>query len=308
MTRHRDFDSSMDLRETVHAIRVLLAVTELGSFSAAAEKLNLTPSAVSKAVTRAEARLGARLVQRTTRSVRLTDLGEGYVARGRQLVGDLWELEAEIGDRGGAMRGPLRVAAPATYGAVRVAPVIAQFQREHPEVRVSLRCDDRVHDLVAEGFDVAIRMLAEPPAEVVARALADDRRGLYASPGYLKKHRAPKGVDALGDHALLRYGAGEGSIDWSLREGDMTKRLRAAAAFSSDSVLAVREAARAGLGIAELPEYLAAEDAAGGALVEVLPGVVPTRRRVYAVYLPSRYQPARVRALLDRLARGLGAR
>ncbi|APR85216.1 Transcriptional regulator, LysR family protein [Minicystis rosea] len=295
----------MDLRETVHTIRVLLAVTELGSFSAAASKLNLTPSAVSKTVSRAEARLGARLVQRTTRRVRLTDLGEGYLARGRQLVGDLWELEAEIGDRDAAMRGPVRVAAPSTYGAVRVAPVVAAFQREHPDVRVSLRCDDRMHDLVAEGIDVAIRMLVEPPAEVVARVLADDRRGLYASPAYLKTHRAPKAVDALVDHALLRYGAGEGAVDLALRAGGAEMRVKAPAVFSSDNVLAVREAACAGLGIAELPEYLVEGELARGRLVEVLPGVVPTRRRVYAVYLPSRYQPARVRALLDRLVRSL---
>ena len=309
-TRFHDTDSPIEVREAAHALQVLVAIADLRSFSAAAERLRLTPSAVSKAVTRAEAQLGVRLVQRTTRRVSLTDLGEAYVARGRQLLGDIEALTREVAARDGAVRGPLRVAAPTIYGALRVAPLVARFQKKNPSVSVDLRCGDRFADLVAERVDVAVRIVAEPPVEFVARALEADRRGLYASPAYLRARRAPRSVADLASHAGLRYGSDASpNVAWYVAEpgGAARKIALAPAVFSSDSVLAVREAARAGLGIAELPGYLAEVDVAAGALREVLPGWIPVRRRVFAVYLPSRYLPARVRAFVAFLVAALGA-
>ncbi|AUX36620.1 MULTISPECIES: LysR family transcriptional regulator [Sorangium] len=308
-TRIRELGSSIDPSEAAHALRLLVAIADLRSFSAAAERLGLTPSAVSKAVSRAEARLGVRLVQRTTRRVSLTDLGEAYVARGRQLLADVESLERDIAARDQAVRGPLRVAAPAVYGACRVAPICARFQAEHPGVTVDLRCGDRLADLVEERIDVAVRMVTAPPAELVARPLEDDRRGLYASPGYLRRRRAPRDAAELGAHAGLRYGPGGAShVVFRLVEpGGAEAPVRVPAAFSSDSVLAVLEATRAGLGLAELPAYLVADDVAAGRLREVLAGWLPVRRRVVAVYLPSRFLPARVRAFVDHLAGALRA-
>ncbi|WP_437722696.1 LysR family transcriptional regulator [Sorangium sp. So ce861] len=305
----RELGSSIDPSEAAHALRLLVAIADLRSFSAAAERLGLTPSAVSKAVSRAEARLGVRLVQRTTRRVSLTDLGEAYVARGRQLLADVESLERDIAARDQAVRGPLRVAAPAVYGARRVAPICARFQAEHPGVTVDLRCGDRLADLVEERIDVAIRMVTAPPAELVARPLEDDRRGLYASPGYLRRRPAPRDAAALGAHAGLRYGPGGAShaVFRLVEPGGAEAPVRVPAVFSSDSVLAVLEATRAGLGVAELPAYLVADDVAAGRLREVLAGWLPVRRRVVAVYLPSRFLPARVRAFVDHLAGALRA-
>lgn len=284
-----ELDASDDLRDTVHTLRALTAIAETGSFTRAAERMGQTPSAISKTIARAEQRLGVRLVQRTTRRAQLTADAAQYLARGRELLGELAALESSLVDRSTTMRGRVRISAPSVYGALFVAPVVAAVRRDHPELRIDLRCEDRMVDLVSDGVDVAVRFLSAPPEGLVAKPLHDDDRGLFASTAYLRAHAAPRTLAELDRHARLHYGAP-----------------RAEAAFASDSVLAVREAARAGAGIAELPRYLAAEDLAHGALVEVLPGTMPARRRVYAVYLPARPQAARVRVVIERLIAALG--
>jgi DNA-binding transcriptional LysR family regulator len=301
----------MDSVEVTRTLCLLVAVAEGRSFSVAAKALRLTPSAVSKAVARAEARLGARLVQRTTRRVSLTDLGQTYVERGRTVLADLDQIEREVTARDDTVRGSLRVAAPTIYGALRAAPLVARFQREYPQVDVDLRCNDDVVDLVGDRVDVALRMIAAPPAEVVARRLEPDRRGLYASPAYLERSPRVRDVDDLASHAAVhyvRYGAGNArSVEWQLVAEGAQRRVRSVLAFSSDSLLAVREAARAGLGVAELPAYLADRDVEEGLLREVLPGSLPVRRSVFAMYLPSRYLPQRTRALVAFLVKAVAA-
>jgi DNA-binding transcriptional LysR family regulator len=286
---HRDGRSS-DVADAAHGLRLLVAIADAGSFTAAGAHLGLTPSAVSKAVTRVEARLGVRLLQRTTRRVAFTDAGEAYVARGRQLIADFDGLEREISSRDGTIRGTLRVSAPAVYGSVKVAPLLVALARKHPALDVHLKCEDRLVDMVVERIDVAVRILSALPAEFVARALTEDRRGLYASPAYLRGARAPRTLDDLAAHALVTYSGGS-----TMRRGRVV--------FATDSILAAREAARGGLGIAELPDYLARDDAASGALREVLPGAVPVTRQIYALYLPSPYLPPQVRAFIDLLVR-----
>ncbi len=280
-----------DVTDATHGLQLLVAIADGGSFTAAATRLGLTPSAVSKGVMRVETRLGVRLLQRTTRRVSLTDAGEAYVARGRQLMADFEGLEREVSSRDKTMRGTLRVSAPTVYGSVKVAPLLVELARKHPELDVHLKCEDRLVDMVVERIDVAVRMVSTLPAEFVARALTDDRRGFYASPAYLRGARAPKTLDDLGSHALIAY------------SGAPNRVRRGRAVFATDSILAAREAARGGLGIAELPEYLAREDVAAGALREVLPGALPVTRKIYALYLPSRYLPPQVRAFVELLVR-----
>ena len=291
-----------DIRETVHALRALGAIADTGSFVAASKRLQLTASAVSKVIARAESRLGVRLVQRTTRRVQLTEAATEYLKEGRALLGQLTALEDALVERTTSVKGLVRVAAPSMYGALAVAPVLAAVQQEHPHLRIDLRCDDRLVDLVAEGIDFAIRFLPQPPAGVYARVLHDDVRALFAAPGYLRQRPAPTRIADLSQHALLRYGPGAGPLVWTF--GVDHEPVRATPHFSSDSIIAVREATLAGVGIAELPVAFAARHVAEGRLVEVLPGTVPTRRRVYAVYL-SRRMPSRVRTVLDALATSL---
>ena len=284
-------ERSSDAAEAAHGLQLLVAIADSGSFTAAGARLGLTPSAVSKAVARAEARLGVRLLQRTTRRVAFTDAGQAYVARGRQLIADFEGLDREMSSRGDTVRGTLRVSAPTVYGSVKVAPLLVALARKHPALDVQLKCEDRLVDIVIERIDVAVRILSALPAEFVARALTDDRRALYASPAYLRGARAPRTLDDLASHALITYSAGSA----------MPRRGRVV--FATDSVLAACEAARGGLGIAELPDYLARDDAAAGALREVLPGAVPATRKIYALYLPSRYLLPQVRAFVDLLVR-----
>jgi len=282
---------SHDVADAAQGLQLLVAIADGGSFTAAGARLGLTPSAVSKAVARVEARLGARLLQRTTRRVALTDAGEAYVARGRALLADFEALERETSAQDDAIRGTLRVSAPAVYGSVKVAPLLVALARKHPALDVQLKCEDRLVDMVIERIDVAVRILSTLPAELVARALADDRRGLYASPAYLRGAHVPKTTGDLASHALVTYSGGSSAV----RRGRVI--------FATDSILAAREAARGGLGIAELPEYLARDDVAEGALREVLPGAIPVTRKIYALYLPSRYLPPQVRAFVDLLVR-----
>ncbi|WP_146651469.1 LysR family transcriptional regulator [Labilithrix luteola] len=274
----------------------VVAIADCGSFAAAGARLGLTPSAVSKTVTRVEARLGIRLLQRTTRRVALTDAGEAYVVRGRQLLADFEGLERETSSRDETIRGTLRVSAPAVYGSVKVAPLLTVLASKHPALDVHLTCDDRLVDMVVERIDVGVRILSTLPAEFVARELTEDRRGLYASPAYLRRAGTPRTLDDLASHALVVYSGGPTTV----RRGRVV--------FATDNILAAREAARGGLGIAELPEYLARDDAAAVALREVLPGVVPPTRKIYALYLPSRYLPPQVRAFVDLLVRDAKSR
>jgi len=228
--------------------------------------------------------------------VAFTDAGEAYIARGRQLITDFEGLERETSSRDDTIRGTLRVSAPMVYGSVKVAPVLAALARKHPALDVHLKCEDRLVDMVVERIDVAVRILSTLPAEFVARTLTEDRRGLYASPAYLRGHGAPKTTADLASHALITYSGGS-SV---LRRGRVV--------FATDSILAAREAARGSLGIVELPAYLAREDVAAKALREVLPGAVPATRKIYALYLPSRYLPPQVRAFVDLLVRDATSR
>src|SRR6516162_4956009 len=225
MLRH---GRSSNVADATHGLQLLVAIADSGSFTAAGARLGLTPSAVSKAVTRIEARLGVRLLQRTTRRVAFTDAGEAYVARGRQLIADFDGLEREMSSRDDTIRGTLRVSAPAVYGSLKVAPLLAALARKHPALDVQLKCEDRLVDMVVERIDVAVRILSALPAESVARALTDDRRGLYASPAYLRAARAPRTLEDLASHAVVAY------------SGGATKLRHGRVVFTTDSILAAR--------------------------------------------------------------------
>ena len=295
MTRRREWRSSIDVAERAHTLQLLVAISEAGSLTAAGERVGLTPSAVSKALTRAEARIGVRLLQRTTRRVALTDQGESYVAQGRRVLEALEALERDASARDGGVRGTVRVSAPAVYGALKVAPRLATLQLSHPALCVQLQCDDRMLDIVAERIDVAVRIVRTPPPEFVARLIGPDRRGLYASPSYLRPFGTLRALEDLAGHAAIVYsGAATPEPLWA----------RARVMFATNNILAAREAVRVGVGIAELPTYLADEDVATGRLCEVARGTLPATRKIFAVYPSSRYVPAPVRACVNAIVNG----
>ncbi|HEY2515479.1 MAG TPA: LysR family transcriptional regulator [Polyangiaceae bacterium] len=291
-------------RDTFAGMAAFLAAVDGGSFSKAATKLGLTPSGVSKLIARLEERLDVQLFHRTTRRIQLTELGTFYFERVRRIFDDVQSLETEIEESRAKPRGLLRVTAPVVLGQIRILPVVVAFRAEFPDVRVDLILADRVVDLIEERIDVAIRMTAAPPMAYVARKLGDDRRLFCASPAYLARRGRPRHPKDLEDHDCLVFYADGAPIPWKLRDkAGKPASVRVCGPLQANNTLALRDAALAGLGIADLPAYLAAEDLRAGRLESVLDDFVAFERAVYAVYPPGRSIPARSREFVRVLAR-----
>jgi LysR family transcriptional activator of dmlA len=290
------------LPEVVRGMAAIVAVADHGSLAAAAQALALTPSAVSKLVSRAEARLGARLLQRSTRRVVFTDAGLAYCERARRVLAELDAGERELQERDPVPRGTLTVSAPASYGQVRVVPLVLGFQRRYPEVAVRLDLTDRHVDLLEERVDLAVRVTASPPLALVARKLEDDVRVLCASPAYLAARPAPASPAELVDHVCLALLGGGAIQPWPLRDRRAERAVRdrlARAPLALSTILALREAALGGVGIADLPHVLVADDLAAGRLVGVLDGHLAVSRAVYLLHAPTPFLPAKIRAFAE---------
>jgi DNA-binding transcriptional LysR family regulator len=302
-------------RESVNGMAVLVALADAGSFSRAAERLGITPSAVSKLLQRLERRLGAQLVQRTTRTMQLTEAGQRYVARARAVLDAIDEADRELEGFRAVPRGTLRVSAPSVLGLVRVTPLLAGFRARCPEVRVELELSDRAVDLVEERVDVAIRVTQKPPEGLVARRLFDVPRVLVATPSYLARAGVPRRPGDLARHECLLLAQPQSAAveTWRLRASarGRSQRLvaiRVGGALAINNVLALADAARAGLGIAEVPRYLVEDDLARRALVEVLPRHRPPAREAWALFAPSPLVPLKTRAFVAHLAAAFGER
>ena len=291
-------------RDTFAGMSAFLATADEGSFSGAATKLGLTPSGVSKLVARLEARLKVRLFQRTTRQMQLTHIGLTYLERARRIFEDLASLEGEMEKSDETPRGLLRITAPIVLGHVRVMPAVIAFRKAYPNVRVDLLLFDRVVDLVDERIDVAIRMTATPPLSFVAKKLGDDERKLCASPGYLAQRGRPSRPRDLEKHDCLVVVPGDSAVMWKLLSDERKPvSVRVCGPLQVNNVLSLREAALAGLGIADLPTYLVKDDLRSGRLEAVLDDFATIGRSVYAVYAPGRSVPARVREFVKLLTR-----
>jgi LysR family transcriptional regulator, transcriptional activator for dmlA len=291
-------------RDAFAGMAAFLAAVDEGSFSKAAGKLGLTPSGVSKLIARLEERLDVQLFHRTTRRIELTDVGVFYFERVRRIFDDVQTLEAEIEESRDKPRGLLRVTAPVVLGQMRILPVVTAFRAEFPDVRVDLLLADSVVDLIEERIDVAIRMTATPPMSYVARKLGDDRRLFCASPTYLERRGRPRHPKDLKAHDCLVFWAAGAPVPWKVRDkGGKSASLRVCGPLQTNNTLALRDAAVAGLGIADLPAYLVGEDLRTGRLESVLDDFVAFERAVYAIYPPGRSVPARAREFVRVLAR-----
>lgn len=289
-----------DRRESINEMAALVATVSAGSFSRAAVRLEMTPSGVSKLVARLERRLGVQLLQRTTRTMHLTEAGKFYHDRAERLLEDIDELERDVEGHHRHPRGRLRVTAPTVLGEVLIMPMIIAYRRRYPDVAVALELTDRLADIAAESFDVAIRMTDRPPESFVARRLADDIRKVCASPGYLRKHRRPERPDDLAHHRCIPFLTPSGPTPWNLRRtpDGPVELFTFKSTLELNNISAVHQAALAGLGIADLPGYLIEEDLASGRLVSLLEPYVSARRTIYAIYMASRLVPAKTRAFL----------
>ena len=290
--------------ETVRGMMALVAIAECASFSAAATDLGLTASAVSKLVSRMEARMKTRLVHRTTRRVRLTELGVLYCERARRVLEELDESERALQHHDPEPKGSLRITAPVVLGHSRVLPVVMAFQRQYPKVRVLFDATDEVIDLIQERVDIAVRTAAEPPEAMVARKLDDDLRILCASPGYLAEHGAPRTPAELTQHQCLPCRVRGETVPWrfkGLSASDGPKILTVEGRLHLSNALSIRDAALAGLGIADLAHYLIERDLAEGKLVRVLESYARVQRAIYVLHAPSPFTPSKVRFFVDAL-------
>ena len=283
------------------ALRALRRVVELGSFTAAADALGISHTIVSRQVRQLEEHLGAQLLNRTTRRFALTDAGRDYYESTREVLDLLDDADRNVGRHQVEPTGILRINAPMAFGTIEVAQWLPGFLAHYPSLQVDLVCNDRMVDLIEEGFDVALRLARElPDSTLVARRLATSKVLLVASPEYLRTHGAPPTPGELAQHNCLVYTAAARANEWTLVAPDGNEHsIAVRGTLQANTNVALRAAAVAGVGIANAAAFIVREELARGALVEVLPGYSPKPRELYALYPQNRHLSPKVRAFVD---------
>jgi LysR family transcriptional regulator for bpeEF and oprC len=292
----------------MHGLQQLAAFAETarhGSFAAAARTLGTAPSTLAKSVGRLERSLGLRLFHRTTRQVTLTDDGRRLFQRCERVLAELEALQEEASGARTAPAGTLRIDMPAVFGRQAVMPVLARLLEAHPALSVDARFSDTFVDLVREGLDLAIRIGPLADSTLVARRFASQTLKLVASPAYLARAGAPHGLQDLAAHRHIVFSPPGQGRDRPLRfrSGRHTVELQPTPRLRLDDGEAMVDAAVIGLGLAQVPDYMAAAPLADGRLVELLPGHRPPAVPIHAVMPANRLVPARVRVVLDALVR-----
>jgi DNA-binding transcriptional LysR family regulator len=288
--------------DTLLSLRIFLRIAEAGSLSAAADKLEISRAVVSKYLKELEERLGVRLVHRTTRRLSLTESGRAFYDRCVQPVGDIDEAMRCASDSTALPRGTLRINCAHAFGRRYVAPALGEYLARHPEVKVDLTLNDRVVDIVDEGFDLAVRIGRLDPSSLVARRLAATQLVACVSPAYLRRRGAPAEPSDLEGHDCLTYAYDPDPGAWELWRAEESVRVRVGGGARANDGETLLEIALAGHGIAMLPTFLAGEALASGRLVPVLPGWEGEQMGIYAVYPSRLHLSAKVRSFVDFLA------
>jgi DNA-binding transcriptional LysR family regulator len=295
----------MDRLGTMEAF---VAVVDAGSFSAAALRLRSSKSLVSRQIAALESELGARLFQRTTRSLTLTEEGRRYHEQVVRILADIAEANRSLSNLQAAPRGLLRVNAPMSFGYLHLAPAVPDFLMQCPEVELDLTMNDRYVDLIEEGVDLALRLGRLADSSLVARKLAPARRVVCASPTYLREHGVPQTPDDLKRHQCLCYSNIAASDEWRfVRQDGKTWPVEVKGRLHANNGDALREAALKGLGLVFLPTFIVGRDLQAGSLVSVLTDYVAQDSGLYAVYPHARHLSPKVRAFVDFLASRFGA-
>ncbi|HQU78766.1 MAG TPA: LysR family transcriptional regulator [Azonexus sp.] len=293
----------------MHDINDLLLfahVVKVRSFSEAARRLGVSKSRVSKAVARLEGDLGVRLLHRSTRSLSLTEVGEAYFEHCDRILEELSLADTAISRLHQEPRGKLKISAPVAFSTMHVASALPDFMACYPDLTVDLTISDRLVDLAEEGYDIALRISREPGQNLVARQLAPIRRMICASPDYLARRGMPLAPADLVRHNCLSYTFLDTQEVWHLKGGDGDVAIPVSGTLRINDDEALSQAVLGGLGLAMLPTFIVGRDLQDGRLVEVLPGFVPTERFIYAVHLPNRHLPPKVRAFIDFLLARFG--
>ena len=275
------------------------AVVDAGSFVKAADALAMSKAAVSRYVVDMETRLGVRLLHRTTRRLSLTDEGQIFYIRSKELLAELAEAEDEITSRSEAATGLLRINAPFTFGVLHLAPLWGGFRAQHPHVKLEVTLADRLVDLVEEGYDVAIRIARLENSTLVSKKLASTRMVLCASPQYLKLHGTPMHPSELVDHAVISYSYWSTKDEWHFTGPLGAVSVKTNPCIHTNNGDTCRAAALANQGVILQPSFLVGDDLAAGTLVELMPEFRSLELGIYAVYPTRKHVSPKVRALLD---------
>jgi DNA-binding transcriptional LysR family regulator len=285
--------------DRLHEMAVFVAVADAGSLARAAARLRVSPPAVTRAVSSLETRLGARLLNRTTRSLRLTEAGLRFLESARRLLAEVEAAERGAAGEGAAPAGHLTITGPVTFGRWALAPVAAAFLREHPRVTASLLLLDRLVNLIEEGVDLAVRIGQLPDSTLVARRIGEVQRVLVASPGYLAAHGEPLAPADLARHAFVAFTGLMPNREWRYVDGATAGHVALQPRLELNDATAAIEAAEAGAGVTVAGSYMVAERIAAGRLVPVLGRYAPPPIAVQLVHPQSRLVAPKVRAFLD---------
>lgn len=283
-------------------MQAFAAVVDAGSFVGAAEALKVSKTAVSRLVGELEARLGTRLMHRTTRRLSLTDEGERFHQRCRELLAGVEEAEAEVTARSGSAIGQMRVNVPVSFGLLHLARLWPAFMARHPQVVLEVNLSDRLVDLVDEGYDLAVRITRPSSSSLVGRQLSSTRLVLCASPEYLRRHGRPTHPSELARHAVMAYTLLSTGEHWSFTGPEGEVSVRVAPRMRSNSGDTCCAVALAHQGIVLQPSFLVGAHLQSGALQEVLPQYRSIELGVYALYPSRKHLTPKVRALVDFLA------
>jgi DNA-binding transcriptional LysR family regulator len=294
------------MADPLNEMSVFSRVVAAGSLSAAARDLGVSTAGVSRKLAALEARLGVRLLNRTTRKLALTDEGANYHEACARILAEIEEADAAAAARTVEPEGALKVALPASFGHLHIAPLVPRFAERYPKVRLALSLSDRTVNLVEEGFDLAIRIGELEDSALAARKLAPNRRVVCASPAYLKKHGTPRRPEELLQHNCLP--TQDFQMNWEYRDpAGKRGMVRVSGRYACDNWEVLREWALAGLGVALKSTWDVRRHLEDGSLVSLLPGYTfATDVAIYAVYPHRRYLPAKTRAFIEFLAESFG--
>ncbi|AKS41503.1 LysR family transcriptional regulator [Wenzhouxiangella marina] len=287
------------------ALRVFRRVIELNGFAAAARDLDLSNAAVSKIIKELEADLGVQLIQRTTRSLRLTDTGHDYFNQITRILDELEEADDAVRSSVSEPRGVLRISAPLSLGLVLLSQIFARFAARYPELELDVEFGDQPVDLIEGRFDLAVRGGLLQDSSLKARKLMDIERVVCASPGYLASFGTPERPEDLSKHRCLIYSLSASPRNWMLEKEGTVTRVAIEGGFRANNSLAVRDAAIEGLGIALVPKIYAVDALESGRLIRVLPEWGGELHALYGVYPQHREASLKVRFLLDFLVEAI---
>lgn len=292
--------------DRLNSMTIFVQVVEKEGFTAASEKLGLSRAQISKSVMQLEKHLGARLLNRTTRRVSLTETGRIYYERCKLILNDIEEMEGVAGEQTSSPHGTLTLSAPTSFGILQLQKVIPEYIKHYPNVKISLSLADRFIDVVSEGFDVGIRIAKLEDSSLIARKIAPCKQVFCASPEYLNKKGTPKVPIDLALHPCLVYSNDLKPDTWFLHGPEGIQSIKVSGPVCADNGDVLKEAAVAGLGVTLLPTFIVGADIKSGSLQQILSDYHPPEISVYAVFPSHRYLSAKVRTFVNFLSEYFG--